>query len=50
MYQGLMVNRGLMGQYGSDAAMIQTVQAIAGASRIWHQPSAGPRRYRAQYQ
>jgi hypothetical protein len=38
--QGLVVRRGLMGQLGSELAIMYAVQATAKASRIWHHPRA----------
>src|SRR5579862_7756572 len=40
MNHGLDVSRGLMGQYGSESAVIYAVQAKAIVSKAWQQPSA----------
>ncbi len=38
--QGLVESTGLMGQYGSELASMQAVQATAPASSSWQQPRA----------
>src|ERR1035441_1295342 len=37
---GLMASSGLMGQYGSESAIMYAVHAIPSVSSTWHQPSA----------